>query len=215
MKKIPFAAKMAVSILAAILLVGGAYLFSTGKLRWPLPEGSAGGGASSTAQSPAVVTPDYSQPIAFSGNLSDEIKQQLNEQLGQMQANIRANNLDLKSWLTLGTLYKIGGDYGHALMAWSFVIDTLPGGQSAYFNRADLYMNFLKQYANAEADYKKIISLNPKVVDAYQDLFYLYRDLYKTNTSAAKDILQEGLKNNPNDPQLTALLNEYTQTHAQ
>lgn len=209
--KIPFWAKMAASVGAALALVAGAYLFSAGYFNFNKAAISSPSTASTT---PQIATPDYTQPINFSSSLDASVKAQLSQQLSDLQLKLKANPLDLKSWLNLGAVYKIGGDYPHALAAWGFVIDTLPTGQAAYFNRADLYMNFLKDYPAAEADYKKIISMNPNVIDAYQDLFYLYRDLYKTNTSNAKNILEEGIKNNPGNAQLAALLSEYNQSNA-
>ncbi len=152
-----------------------------------------------------LVTPDYHQPINFSPDIASNIRADLNNNLAQVQAKITANPLDLDAWESLGAIYKVGGDYPHAITAWTYITEVSPSSPEPYFDLGDLYMNFLKDYPKAEANYKKVIALRPHTIAAYQNLYTLYRSLYKTNTSAASDILVEGLKNNPGNQQLLDL----------
>ncbi len=66
-------------------------------------------------------------------------------------------------------------------------------------------MNFVKDYPKAEDSYTTAISMNANVIGYYQDLYTLYTYLYKTNTTAAADILKEGLANNPGNQTLLQL----------
>ncbi len=206
-----FAFKLALSVIIAAALVAGFVVFNNYK-NAPSVATTTPQTASST---PTLVTPDYNQPIAFSGNLSADIKTQLNQQLAAIQQEIKTNPLNMHAWLSLGSVYKIGGDYEHAIMAWNFITEVASSIPAPYSNLGDLYMNALKDYPKAEENYKKVIELTPKAIDAYYSLHVLYANLYKTNTTAARDILELGLKNNPKDQTLTELLAEYNKTHAQ
>jgi tetratricopeptide (TPR) repeat protein len=204
-----FLLKLAISIACAAIIGAAVYVQY---MQWVSidTQPSTSTEASST---PQVVTPDYTQPISFSGNLSSDIKAELTQELKKTQQIIKTSPLDLKAWLNLGTVYKIGGDYEHARIAWEFITEVAPGSVSQYFNLGDLYMNYLKDYPKAESNYKKVIDLRPGVIDVYQNLYYLYLNSYKTDTSAARDILELGLKNNPGNPTLTTLLAEYNKNH--
>ena len=109
--------------------------------------------------------------------------------------------------MQLRTNRKIGGDYEGARQAWEYV--TKAGQEEirgiAHGNLGDLYMNFLKDYPKAEANYLEAIKINPAFIDYYRTLATLYTHLYKTGTSAAADIIKQGLKANPGNPDLLKL----------
>jgi tetratricopeptide (TPR) repeat protein len=206
-----FKATFAASVFAALAILGALYFTY---IR-PSTSGPATQPTTTASSTQAIKTPDYTQSISFSNNLSADIRTQLTTQLEQFQQQIKTNPLDLKAWLNLGTIYKIGGDYPRAITAWKFIIDTSPSVVAPYANLGDVYMNSLKDYPKAEENFKKVIELNPQAIDAYRHLYTLYTYLYKTNTNAAKEILELGLKNNPGDSTLTGLLEEYNKSHAQ
>ena len=206
-----FASKLAFSVIVAAALVAGFVVFnnykSTSSIATSTPQ-------TTSSTTPTLITPDYTQPIVFSGNLSADIKAQLTAQHTALQQEIKTNPLNMHAWLSLGSVYKIGGDYEHAVMAWNFIIDVIPSIPAPYSNLGDLYMNALKDYPKAESNYKKVIELTPKAVDAYYSLYMMYANVYKTDTVEARKILELGLKNNPGNSQLTELLAEYNKTHA-
>lgn len=76
----------------------------------------------------------------------------------------------------------------------------------AFNNLGDLYQNYLKDYPKAETAHKKVIALNPAFIQAYINLYDLYRLYYTEKKDQAVVILREGLKNNPKDTQLRVLL---------
>jgi tetratricopeptide (TPR) repeat protein len=122
-----------------------------------------------------------------------------------MVAQLKQDPSQLKLWLTLGSYRKMAGDYEGARDAWEYVAAAAPSSFVAFNNLGDLYMNFLKNYPKAELNYRKVIAVRPDYIDTYRNLYTLYHYLYKTNTTAAADILKEGLKNNPNNPDLLAI----------
>lgn len=164
----------------------------------PLPTGT-----------PAPTAPDYTKPAVYSATVSAEVRTALEAQFVDVRANLSKNKNDLNEWLHLGVLYKTAGDYQAAVAPWTYVAK-LPTNVSyiAYGNLGDLYLNFLKDYPKAEANYKAAVSIKPEVIEYYRGLFTLYRNFYKTNTSAAADIVAQGLRANPNNPDLLQMQSE-------
>jgi len=118
--------------------------------------------------------------------------------------------------LAQGQTKKNAGDYRGAAAIWETVaLSNTFVSFIAYANLADLYMNFIRDYPQAEVDLKQVITLKPDYIDAYRNLYALYTVYgYKTGTSAAADIVAQGLKANPNNPDLLkmqAQLNTQTQ----
>ncbi|MDE1925516.1 MAG: hypothetical protein KGH79_05105 [Patescibacteria group bacterium] len=106
-------------------------------------------------------------------------------------------------WLQLGVDRKIGADYQGAIAAWTYVAQAGPASINyvAYGDLGDLYMNFVKDYPKAAANYKAAIAINPTVIDYYRSLYNLYR-YDDNNLAAAAAIVAQGLKANPNNPDL-------------
>jgi tetratricopeptide (TPR) repeat protein len=115
------------------------------------------------------------------------------------------STFDLNYWLQLGLTHKEAGDYADAIQAWTYAAQQDPTSYIAFYDLGDLYQNFDKNYPLAEENYLKVVSLSPTYVDAYRSLFTLYRYQYKVGTSAAANIVAEGLKNNPGNPDLLQL----------
>jgi tetratricopeptide (TPR) repeat protein len=189
---------------AIIIFVIGAILYQLSH-RSPLAQGPSTATTTATSTKPSVVTPPYKEPIAFAASVSPEIRTELTNQLTEIQKEIDVNPLHLQAWLNLGAVYKMGGDYPHAITAWNFIIEVTPNSPGPYYNLGDLYMNFVKDYPKAEENYKKVIALKPTAVGTYHELYNLYRYRYKTDTTAAQDIVTLGLKNNPGNAELLEL----------
>ena len=116
--------------------------------------------------------------------------------------------------LAQGQTKKNAGDYRGAATIWeSVALSNTFVSFIAYANLADLYTNFIKDYPQAEVDLKNVISIKPDYIDAYRNLYMLYTVYgYKAGTSAAADILAQGLKANPGNQDL---LNMQAQLNAQ
>ena len=158
---------------------------------------------------PGTPAPNYKKPLIISASVSAEVKAAMQSQFLKLTAAIQKNPTDFASWMKLGSLRKIGGDYKGAEEDWVYMSKLYPKNYVSYNNLGDLYMNFTKEYPKAETNFRVVIALKPDDIDTYKNLFLLYRDLYKTQTTLAGDILKEGLKNNPGNAELTQLLSEY------
>lgn len=157
-----------------------------------------------------LVTPDYRKPITFSADIAADIRVQLNEQLKIVQAQLDDDPLDIKSWVALGTLYKIGGDYAAAAKYWGFLADSFTGDVVPYYSLGDLYENFLHNTSKAEYYYTKAIEAVPNNVNAYASLYTMYHYTLHDDTKAAA-ILQQGLAANPSNNYLLGLQGELQQ----
>jgi tetratricopeptide (TPR) repeat protein len=162
-----------------------------------------------------VSAPNYKKPLVYKVETSAEVKAAMEAKFTTLTAALAKNPQDFGAWIALGGLRKIGGDYAGAAEIWTYVSLLYPSSEVAFNNLGDLYMNFIKDYPKAEANYRQVIAINPRYIEAYLNLSLMYRELYKTNTSAAKDILTEGLKKNPDNAQLKAALAAYQSSSAQ
>ena len=216
-------------VIAAIVIIGAFFIFNTQKAAAPGPMASStlsiastspqiGGTISTTSSEQVVATgslrgaggvtpPSLTGGIVIAPTVSFDQATTLrtNEQPLITQLKAAPTRVDL--WLTLGLYRKEAGDYAGAIAAWNYVAVAGPDTVNfiAYGDLGDLYMNFDTNYPKAEASYLAAIKLKPSYIDYYRDLFTLYRSFYKTNTTAAADIVAQGLKANPNNPDLLDL----------
>lgn len=142
-------------------------------------------------------------------------KDALQKKIDTAVASLRGDKEQLRVWTELGGYLKVAGNYTDARDAWEYVATAAPSNYVALNNLGDLYMNYLKDYPKAELNYKKVIEVKPEYIDTYRNLYTLYTYVYKTDTTAAKDILLLGLSKNPGNSDLTKLLESYNKTHAQ
>lgn len=155
-----------------------------------------------------IAAPAYKTGLKFDAGVSPEVRAALEANLKALQAAIDKDRFDFSAWVRLGGIRKTAGDYQGAAEIWTYTSKQWPGSSVSFNNLGDLYMNFLKDYAKAEAAYKQVVKLDPQNVDAYANLYYLYRDLYKKGTGADKAIVEAGLKANPGNQTLLALQTE-------
>lgn len=161
----------------------------------------------------AATAPAYKTPINFSGNLSADVKAQINASLAKAQAAIAADPHTFTGWINLGTAHKMGGDYTFAATIWEYMAKVFPTSETPFFNLASLYDYQLKDYPKAEADYLQASKNNPGDTTVYHDLSVLYEYKYKTDTNLAETILQKGISLNPGAYDLQVSLAEYYVRH--
>ena len=157
--------------------------------------------------SAGITPPTLSSAIIIAPNISADQAAQLQTKEQPHISQLKATPTRVDLWLQLGLYRKEAGDYAGAIAAWNYVAAVGPVTINfiAYGNLGDLYQNFDVNYPKAEANYLAAIKLKPSDVGYYVDLYNLYRYQYKTNTTAAADIVTQGLKANPNNADLLAL----------
>ena len=164
-------------------------------------------GATITEVNTQVPPPSLTGSINISSSLPADEQTNLRTQEQTIITELKAAPTRTDLWLQLGVDRKIASDYAGAIAAWNYV--AAAGSNTvnyiAYGNLGDLYMNFDVNYPKAETKYKAAIAIKPTVIDYYRNLYTLYTSFYKTGTSAAADIVAQGLKANPNNPDLLQL----------
>ncbi len=163
-------------------------------------------GTTTAPASSTVKPPSLNGAISIDSKLPADVQAALRINEQNLITQLKANSDRLDLWLKLGLYRKMAGDYAGAVEAWKFVANSQSNiSYVAYGNLGGLYADFLKEYPKAEVNYLAAIQLKPDVIDYYRQLYYLYKGFYKINTSAAGDILRQGLKANPNNPDLLQL----------
>ena len=204
--------KFFITTAIVLVLIGLTYYFYVGPRALGPSEGAMATTSVPSATSTAnngnaniqVITPDYFKPIVFSSTVSAAMRAQLNGRLKLVQAELDTNKLDIRAWVDLGTIHKMGGDYAAAAEYWEYVVSTYSGTGAPYYGLGDLYENFLHNTAKAEVNYKMAIEINPKNVDAYASLYTMYHYTLHDDAKAA-DIIEKGLKANPGNNYLLGL----------
>ncbi|TSC68885.1 MAG: hypothetical protein G01um101456_441 [Parcubacteria group bacterium Gr01-1014_56] len=203
----------------ATLLVAGGYVYlqktstgaPTGDTGVPTTTVNGVSGTGGYTVEPVGTTPPLLKAISITASLPEDAKVTLRSMIEEQYAILRKEPTRVDIWLQLGVNRKIGGDFEGAIEAWEYVAQVAPKEVSAtaHGNLGDLYMYFIKDYAKADTRFTQAVTLNPKVIDYYRALFYLYRDIYK-DKSKAQAILTLGLKNNPGNADLLLLQKELT-----
>lgn len=153
--------------------------------------------------------PDFRTPIAFSSDIAEDVRTQIQATADTLIGRISNDSADLLSWIDLGMMHKIGGDYKGAEVLWIYVSKAAPANSIAFQNLGDLYQNFLKDYPKAESNFLTAIKITPNDPNPYRALFSLYTSVHKVGTSAAENILKQGIQANPQSIDLQVILARY------
>ena len=145
--------------------------------------------------------PDLNRQIQFSADVPTDARTQLTSDIGKIVATLKVDPTQLTDWLQLALLYHTANDFDGARLVWEFMTKVDPKDTTVYDNLGRLYSFDLKDYPKAEEYFKESIALDPKDTTPYYELFTLYRYSYKTDTTAAVDILMSWAKALPTDPQ--------------
>lgn len=161
----------------------------------------------------AVVAPDYKTAIAYSSSTTESVRTQLESSFTALQKQFATDPKNFRSWVTLGALHKMGGDYSFAASVWEYLTKVAPVSPTPFYNLGDLYQNSLHDYAKAELAYLQAMKLLPTDTNTYRSLFVMYENQYKTNTNAAEEILKKGIAANPKAYDLQVMLARYYKEH--
>lgn len=112
------------------------------------------------------------------------------------------------TWLELGGLHKLIGNYEMAEKTWIYAGEIRPQNSPSFANLGDLYTNFLKDYPKAEAAF--LVAIENSEGEAFninytRQLFELYFYHLEDNQKSEKFLL-ERLAKYPDDSELISLL---------
>jgi hypothetical protein len=163
---------------------------------------------SSTPVSGGVSTPNLNQAVTYSPDLSADVVATLKADIAGISLSLKSDPSQGNKWLQLAYYYKAAEDYKLAEQVWLYMTKLAPTDPVAFADLGNLYNSFLVDYPKAEKYYLQAIKLNPADINTYYNLYLMYRYQYKTNTTAAADIVAAGLKANPGNADLLQLQTE-------
>ena len=159
----------------------------------------------------AAAIPDLTYVVQFGPHVSPAARADMQKKIDDVRGRLRADTARADDWLTLGVLYHGANDFEAVRVVWEFLLKVMSGPKTAvlYDNLGKLYKFDLKDFPKSESYFRQSIEVNPDSTTPYFELFELYRYLYKTDTSAAVDIITEAAEAFPNNPDPYVLLGSY------
>lgn len=147
--------------------------------------------------------PPLDRPLP-QGSATAQVYSIMLDQRARAVAMIEESPASMTQWLGLGILHKQAGDYEGARIYFSYVATVNPNNLGAHWNLAQLYQYYLKDMARAEAEYRRVISLDPAFILAYSELYMLLMTQGKTDAAVAA--LAAGIDKNADDTDLKVTL---------
>ncbi|TSC69114.1 MAG: hypothetical protein G01um101466_188 [Parcubacteria group bacterium Gr01-1014_66] len=123
-------------------------------------------------------------------------------------AELKADPALFSTWLQVGLLKKVIGDYEGARDAWEYATVIYPQSSVAFSNLGELYWRYLPNFPLAEARFMRAIAINSADPRAYISLAEFYSFGYKEKQNQAPLVLQQGIEANPEDIRLMTTLAE-------
>ncbi|TSD02992.1 MAG: hypothetical protein Athens071416_383 [Parcubacteria group bacterium Athens0714_16] len=123
---------------------------------------------------------------------------------------LKINSGNFDSWIGLGSYRKTAGDYEGAKLAWEYASILRPRFSLSFLNLGNLFGYYLKDSKKAETNFLKAIEVEPTHTYSYISTANFYTEILNDKNKAIS-ILEEGIKNNPNNPDLKLVLTEFKQ----
>jgi tetratricopeptide (TPR) repeat protein len=159
-------------------------------------QGTLGGGTESISNILGIkAAPSLTRSVQYARDLAPDVREILEGQIQEQREILTEDVGNYDAWLTLAIRYKQAGDLNKARDVWEYLASIHPEDVVPRHNLGDLYHHFLNDYPKAEMYYKQALQFSPTNSFEYLALHELYRYSYKQDTTAAVDILEEGIKN--------------------
>src|SRR3989338_9425717 len=129
--------------------------------------------------------------------------------VADIRSALQKDPKDEEKWLQLSIYQKNLGDYKKAVEILNYVATVWSNDYVPFNNLADLYQFYIKNYPLAEKNWLKVVELKPDYLQAYINLYDLYKDLYTEKQAKSLPILQQGLANNPKSIDLMVYIARY------
>ena len=155
------------------------------------------------------------QDVADIGNdafISKVPKEQVDKykaELIRLRGVLEKNPLNVDAWMGVGNIKNFFGNYDGARDAWEYTGYLNDGNSVVYYNLGNLYGSYLKDYKKAEENFLKAIELENRNVNYYIGAADFYRNFYTEKKAEVKKILEEGIRQVPNDVSILAYAGGY------
>jgi len=159
------------------------------------------GSENSSSNMPNMPAPNLDRKIP--DGATDDIRQNIMSISEKLKKDKNSFNL----WINLGLYRKSAEDYDGAIEAWKYA-DTMSGQNPLPLaNLGNLYGYYLRDFEKAEDYYLEAVKRSPQSYYLYISMSEFYRDVMK-NGEKAISIIEQGIKSNPDNPELKTFLRE-------
>lgn len=155
------------------------------------------------------IMPNLDRGVTFSASVPEAARVSIQKNYDAAVARLKEDPMRADDWFNLGIFYHAANDYKGAEEVWLFLLKVVPTSATPLDNLGKMYKFDLKDFPKSEAYFKQSIALNPDSTTPYFELFELYRYLYKTNTTAAVDIITEAANKFTDNPDPHMVLGSY------
>ena len=160
----------------------------------------------------SIKLPDLNRPLVNYSHLDTLAFKVISDNTSDIVKKLTKNLDNEQDWLNLSVYRKMLGDYEGAVQVLDYIIVSWPSDYAPYNNLADLYQFYIKNYPLAEKNWLKVIELKPDYLQAYENLYGLYKDLYKEKQTLTLSTLLKGLDANPKSVDLMVYIARYYRT---
>jgi tetratricopeptide (TPR) repeat protein len=147
--------------------------------------------------------------VQFSDSVPASARAYYQSKIDEIVPRLKKDPTRGEDWYDLAIWYHSANDYKAAGEVWEFLVKVNPKDAVAYDNLGKLYHYSLKDYPKSESYFKKSIAINADSLVPYLELFQLYADTYKTETTLAVDTLEETAKKFPQETDPLTMLGQY------
>lgn len=155
------------------------------------------------------IMPSLTREVTFTGTIPESFKATVKEKIDAIRARLEKDETRANDWYDLAVWYHTANDYQGAKEVWEFLIKANSKDATAYDNLGKLYHYALKDFPTSESYFKKSIGVNSESLVPYIELFQLYSDSYKTDTTLAVETLESAAKKFPQEIDPLTLLGQY------
>ena len=157
--------------------------------------------------------PSLTRDVVFSEPMPPEAQVLIEKKIADLQTSLRQDPTSVSEWFDLAIQYKTIGDYEGAREIWEFVGEEIPDNPVVFGNLGNLYHLYIRDFPEAEKNFRKAIGNSPQAPIGYLNLHELYKYSYKQDTTLVADVLKEGLVAIPDNINLLmALATHYRET---
>ena len=161
--------------------------------------------ASAPNSAPTIPLPDLSRPYTPPSSVPQSVQESDQALVATAIQQLKIDPNREPYWLQLGGYRKNADDFIGAEQIYVYLATRWPSDPIAYNNLADLYGNYLHDYAKAVVNWNMLIKISPNNIGAYINLATLYR-ANMHDVGNAKATLERGLQANPSSPDLKQAL---------
>jgi tetratricopeptide (TPR) repeat protein len=146
---------------------------------------------------------------AFIGKVPEKMLSDSKAELLRLKNDLEKNPENVDEWIKVGMIKKFYNNFIGARDAWEYAKYLNDTNSSIYYNLGNLYGMFLKDNTEGEANFKKALELEKGETSFYINFADFYRNFYVEKKAEAEGVIQEGLKNMPNDGSLLVYAGGY------